>query len=342
MTAIKSMTGHTSGGSGLLSLVVALEALAPGGSRRPSGCASRSAEAAAFRFVRGRRPATADLRLAQVDAFGFGGVNAVAMVERAGGARWAAGAAADPVVVTGVGLALPGVDATGRPAAPGSVAGRRRRSTRAALLGRRGLRYKDRATQLALCAAAGRAGDAGLLAAGTWRCPASRSGWWPATNSATSTPSARSPTTIAETAPSGISPMGLPNASSNVIASSVAIRYGLRGPNLTLCNGATSGLDAVHWAAASLIAARPGRARAGGRRRAPREPAGRRPPARTARSRPAARRRRGAVVLERAEAAAARGGEVRALARRRTAGTRRGVAACARARGCGRHRPGAW
>jgi monoamine oxidase len=38
--------------------------------------------------------------------------------------------------------------------------------------------------------------------------------------------------------------MDLPNASSNVVASSVAIRFGLRGPNLMLCNGATSGLDA--------------------------------------------------------------------------------------------------
>jgi len=36
-----------------------------------------------------------------------------------------------------------------------------------------------------------------------------------------------------------------PNASSNVIASTVAIRFGFTGPNLMVCSGATSGLDAV-------------------------------------------------------------------------------------------------
>ena len=58
----------------------------------------------------------------------------------------------------------------------------------------------------------------------------------------------------------GISPMALPNASSNVVASSVAIRYGLRGPNLMLCNGPTSGLDAVYWGAALVAADRCARA----------------------------------------------------------------------------------
>ncbi|MEK8171058.1 beta-ketoacyl synthase N-terminal-like domain-containing protein [Streptomyces sp. M19] len=50
--------------------------------------------------------------------------------------------------------------------------------------------------------------------------------------------------------------MALPNASSNVIASWLAIRFGLRGPNLMLCNGPTSGLDAVHWAATMVAAGR--------------------------------------------------------------------------------------
>jgi 3-oxoacyl-[acyl-carrier-protein] synthase II len=39
-------------------------------------------EGRGLRFVTGG-PATADLRLAQVDAFGFGGVNAVSLVEAA-------------------------------------------------------------------------------------------------------------------------------------------------------------------------------------------------------------------------------------------------------------------
>ncbi|MFF1767816.1 thioesterase domain-containing protein [Streptomyces sp. NPDC058249] len=50
--------------------------------------------------------------------------------------------------------------------------------------------------------------------------------------------------------------MALPQTSSNVIAGWVAIRYRLRGPNLSVCNGATSGLDAVAWARNLIIAGR--------------------------------------------------------------------------------------
>jgi len=84
LTAVKSMTGHTSGGSGLLSVVVAARALATGRIPPTIGLREPVAEAARFRFVRDAGHA-ADLRLAQVDAFGFGGVNAVAVVERVGG-----------------------------------------------------------------------------------------------------------------------------------------------------------------------------------------------------------------------------------------------------------------
>ncbi|GAA2367308.1 beta-ketoacyl synthase N-terminal-like domain-containing protein [Streptomyces cuspidosporus] len=97
MTAIKSMTGHTSGGSGLLSLIVALRALSSGQVPPTLGLTDPVAEAAGFRFVR-ERVEGAELRLAQVDAFGFGGVNAVAIVERAGASGAAAGAGAAGVV----------------------------------------------------------------------------------------------------------------------------------------------------------------------------------------------------------------------------------------------------
>ncbi|MFI7314539.1 beta-ketoacyl synthase N-terminal-like domain-containing protein [Streptomyces hygroscopicus] len=83
MTAIKSMTGHTSGGSGLLSLIVALESLASGRVPPTLGLAEPLPEAEAFRFVRDAARDGGDLRVAQIDAFGFGGVNAVAIVERA-------------------------------------------------------------------------------------------------------------------------------------------------------------------------------------------------------------------------------------------------------------------
>ncbi|MGX4687689.1 beta-ketoacyl synthase N-terminal-like domain-containing protein [Streptomyces sp. JNUCC 63] len=49
-----------------------------------------------------------------------------------------------------------------------------------------------------------------------------------------------------------VSPLNGPNASSNVIASTIAIRYGLTGPNLMVCSGATSGLDAVRLGALLL------------------------------------------------------------------------------------------
>ncbi|HET6743194.1 MAG TPA: beta-ketoacyl synthase N-terminal-like domain-containing protein [Kribbella sp.] len=42
-----------------------------------------------------------------------------------------------------------------------------------------------------------------------------------------------------------VSPLEAPNLSSNVIAGSVAIRFGFAGPNLMVCSGETSGTDAL-------------------------------------------------------------------------------------------------
>lgn len=80
LTAIKSMTGHTAGASGLMALVVAMEAM-QGGTVPPTlGLVDPIDEAARFRFAR-NDPIEAALAVAQVNAFGFGGVNAVAIVE---------------------------------------------------------------------------------------------------------------------------------------------------------------------------------------------------------------------------------------------------------------------
>jgi 3-oxoacyl-[acyl-carrier-protein] synthase II len=62
--------------------------------------------------------------------------------------------------------------------------------------------------------------------------------------------------TIADRSTDRVSPMALPIASSNVTAAAVATRFGLRGPNLTFTNGATSGLDAVFWAGLLVTAGR--------------------------------------------------------------------------------------
>jgi 3-oxoacyl-(acyl-carrier-protein) synthase len=82
MTAIKSMTGHTLGGSGLLSLVMAVLAMRQGTVPPVCGLTDPIPEAAGLRLVRSGA-ATATLGMAQVNAFGLGGINAVAIVEAA-------------------------------------------------------------------------------------------------------------------------------------------------------------------------------------------------------------------------------------------------------------------
>ncbi|NJC70672.1 3-oxoacyl-ACP synthase [Planosporangium thailandense] len=80
MTAIKSMTGHTSGASGLLGLIVAARALAEGRIPPTLGLTEPIDEVAGFRFPFGQS-LHRQVDVAQVNAFGFGGVNAVAIVE---------------------------------------------------------------------------------------------------------------------------------------------------------------------------------------------------------------------------------------------------------------------
>jgi 3-oxoacyl-(acyl-carrier-protein) synthase len=82
MTAIKAMTGHTMGGSGLLSLVIAALAMKQGIVPPVLGLTDPISEAAGLHLVRGT-PAPADMDIAQIDAFGFGGINAVAILEAA-------------------------------------------------------------------------------------------------------------------------------------------------------------------------------------------------------------------------------------------------------------------
>jgi 3-oxoacyl-[acyl-carrier-protein] synthase II len=166
-------------------------------------------------------------------------------------------------VVSGVGLALTGADtpdallrgarAPGHAPEPFDTGAR---------IGRRGHRYKDRATQLALCAALDALRDAALVPAdGTeLSVPGDTVGVVASSNLGNLDTTCLTAAAIAEDSARSLSPMSLPNASSNVIASWIAIRHGLRGPNLMLCNGATSGLDAVHWAAMLVAAGRVRRA----------------------------------------------------------------------------------
>ncbi|MEU5904161.1 beta-ketoacyl synthase N-terminal-like domain-containing protein [Micromonospora sp. NPDC047527] len=111
------------------------------------------------------------------------------------------------------------------------------------LLGRKGLLYKEPATRLALCAVHRALGlsdgvrpDA-TLDPGTAVVAASNLG-----NVATVVDVTR---TVAREGSRGVSPMAAPNASSNVIASSIALWFRFGGPNLMVCSGETAGLDAL-------------------------------------------------------------------------------------------------
>lgn len=151
-----------------------------------------------------------------------------------------------PVAMTGVSVALPGVDAPEgllEPVAPDAAP-----VDPAVLIGKKGLRYKDRATRIGLHLAFAALTDAGLLDGARLRAPGDRIGVVVSSNLGNADTVCRAVETIAKETTSGLSPMDTPNASSNIIASETAIRFGLRGPNLTVCNGAGSGLDAVRWA----------------------------------------------------------------------------------------------
>ncbi|WP_042176904.1 beta-ketoacyl synthase N-terminal-like domain-containing protein [Streptomyces sp. NBRC 110035] len=161
------------------------------------------------------------------------------------------------VVITGVGLATAGLtsadDLLGTVPAEGGF-------DPATGLKGRDMRNKDRASRLALRAAEPALRDAGLLDEKAQFAGAGDTTAVVVSSNLGSLDTVCEFTdTIARSSVMGLSPLGLPQTSSNVIAGWVAIRYALRGPNLTVCNGATSGLDALYWAR-NLIAA--GRAEA--------------------------------------------------------------------------------
>ncbi|MFE9564807.1 beta-ketoacyl synthase N-terminal-like domain-containing protein [Streptomyces sp. NPDC006487] len=160
------------------------------------------------------------------------------------------------VVVTGLGTALAGVAGPAElgPGAPGGHGGAGDPVDR---LTGRGLRYKDRATKLGMVAAREALAAAGLTGAdGTLTVPGDSVGCVVSTNFGNVDTVCETVATIARDTYLGTSPMMLPATSSNVVASWIAITHGLRGANLTLCNGPTSGLDAVHWGALLIAAGR--------------------------------------------------------------------------------------
>lgn len=81
ISGLKSMTGHTSGASGLMGVIVAIEAMRQGRIPPTVGYTEPIAEAEGLDIVIGAAR-EAQVRIAQVNAFGFGGVNAVVIIER--------------------------------------------------------------------------------------------------------------------------------------------------------------------------------------------------------------------------------------------------------------------
>ncbi|WP_331752324.1 beta-ketoacyl synthase N-terminal-like domain-containing protein [Streptomyces chartreusis] len=160
------------------------------------------------------------------------------------------------VVVTGIGLALPGVATYGDLLGP--LPGDGGFDPATALSGRE-LRHKDRASRLALRASEFALHNAGLTDAdadATFTGAADATAVVVSTNLGNADSLCAATDTISREGVRGLSPLGLPQTSSNVIAGWVAIRYGLRGPNLTVCNGVTSGLDALAWARNLIVAGR--------------------------------------------------------------------------------------
>jgi len=122
------------------------------------------------------------------------------------------------------------------------------------VLGKKGLRYKDRATLLALCSVQKAMEDRGVhelekeQRANYGVCVSSNLG-----NMDTVCEQSE---VIHNEHVDVTSPMALPVASSNVIPASIAMRYGCKAVNLMLCNGATSGIDALYMAARMLKSGR--------------------------------------------------------------------------------------
>jgi 3-oxoacyl-[acyl-carrier-protein] synthase II len=123
------------------------------------------------------------------------------------------------------------------------------------LLGRKGLLYKEPATRLALCAVQRALG----LPAGSRQqgAPDPRTAVVASSNLGNVATVRKIVATLRDGVGKDVSPLDAPNASSNVIASTVAIWFRLGGPSLMVCSGSTSGLDAV---AAATLLLRSGRA----------------------------------------------------------------------------------
>jgi 3-oxoacyl-[acyl-carrier-protein] synthase II len=146
-------------------------------------------------------------------------------------------------------------DPPGLPAALRGLVGAACQALQAAsILGRKGLLAKEPATRLALCAVhTALAHPPGARPTGVRQPRTAVVGCGNLGNVETVVDLAR---TVRAGSVRDVSPLAAPNASSNVLASTVALWFGLAGPNLMVCSGATAGLDGLEIAVRLLRADR--------------------------------------------------------------------------------------
>lgn len=124
-------------------------------------------------------------------------------------------------------------------------------------LGKKGLRYKEPATLLGLCSAKAALIDSGWLTeGGDVKLDNNQFGVAIASNTGNLDTVCTVADKIRAEHVDATSPMDLPNASSNVIASTIAIRFGLRAMNLMLTSGASASADALILACTAIRAGR--------------------------------------------------------------------------------------
>jgi 3-oxoacyl-[acyl-carrier-protein] synthase II len=113
------------------------------------------------------------------------------------------------------------------------------------LLDRRGFRYKDAATRLAAAASLLALRDAGWLGSTVEPINDPDFGVVAASCFGNADTVLDSFDVLRRETVQGLSPMNLPNASPNVVASTLALWFGAKGPNLFFAQGPTSGLDSL-------------------------------------------------------------------------------------------------
>ncbi len=156
------------------------------------------------------------------------------------------------VLVTGLGMELPGIADPEDLLRVRKLAIDREAFYPERMLGKKGLYGKDRATRLALCATQRALLDTGDLNA-TLRASF---GVVVGCSLGNLESVCHAVQTIEAGRLNDLSAMDLPNASSNIVASTIAIRFGCRGLNLTVCGGSDSGTQAIALASNAILAGR--------------------------------------------------------------------------------------